>query len=66
MSRKGPAPTTSRSPGQGGKEIRAWVSRVEYDALVVVAGGPRLLPRWIRARALDALTVAIVDRDERR
>ena len=32
-SRRGPTPTTRRSPGQGGREIRARVSREEFAAI---------------------------------
>lgn len=30
---RGPTPTTRRSPGQGGREIRARVSREEFAAI---------------------------------
>lgn len=53
MTRRGPKPTTGRSPGMGGKELRVWVSAEEHARCVEAARVAGLtLGDWMLARLL--------------
>lgn len=53
--KRGPTPTTGRSPGQGGKEIRARVSRQEFAAIRARAEAVGLsVPAYVLWCVLDA------------
>lgn len=54
--RRGPAPTNGRSPGQGGKEIRARVSLEEFAAIRARAEAAGLsVPAYVLQVVMDAL-----------
>lgn len=59
--KRGPKPTTRRSPGQGGRECRTWLSAEEYEALLRAAGQQGLSPSaWARGVMLDALSMILL------
>ncbi len=52
--KKGPAPTTYRTPSQGGREIRARVSAEEYARVEVRARAAGMeVPEFVRMMALS-------------